>query len=74
MKIELLYNHKWRKIWKLDDNHELVWSHGAYLDGKAWRIEKWDDDETYEKGWAFSTKRDAMKFWQHLMWQRMQQQ
>lgn len=64
--MELIYKHRWRKIWKLDDCHELIWEHGGHLDSKAWHIEKWSNGETFEARWGFSTKRDALKFWEQL--------
>lgn len=64
--MELIYKHKWCKIWKLDNRHELIWNHGGYLDSKAWHIEKCDDAEMFEARWGFSTKRDALKFWEEL--------
>ena len=64
--MELVYKNQWRKIWRLDANHELLWEHGGHFDNKAWHIEKWDDDDMFEKRWGFSAKRDAVKFWNEM--------
>lgn len=64
--MHLVYKNKWRKIWKLDDHHELLWQHGGHFDSKIWHIEKWDDEGMFEKRWGFSTKGEALRFWQKL--------
>ena len=64
--MELVYKNKSRKIWRLDANHELLHEPGLNLDGKAWHIEKWDDDDMLANRWGFSTKQDAVKFWNEM--------
>ncbi|WED25126.1 hypothetical protein CRP902_gp30 [Roseobacter phage CRP-902] len=61
--MQLIKKHKWCKIWKLDGHHELEWSKIDHTDNKAWHITKTDADGFIDKRWHFSTKRDAMKFW-----------
>lgn len=61
--MELVYTSKLRRIWTLDSNHELLWEHGGHFDSKAWHIEKWDDEDMFEKRWGFSSKVEALKFW-----------
>jgi hypothetical protein len=64
--MQLVYKHKWCKIWKLDNYYELLHEPGSNLDAKAWHIEKWDDEDMFEKRWGFSTKGEALRFWQEL--------
>ena len=61
--MQLVYKHKWRTVWKLDEHHELLHEPGWNLDNKAWHIEIWDDEDMFEKRLGFSTKGEALKFW-----------
>lgn len=61
--MKLIYNHKWRKIWKLNDRFELL-KVNPQVYGKTWIIEKTDENDFIENRWSFSTKRDAIKFYQ----------
>ena len=70
--MKLVVKHKWSKIWELDSegHYILEWRAYGFVDNKAWHLERDRAPDTLEgkdtAEWHFSTKREALKFYNSI--------